>query len=97
MPFQGRGPRQRRTRQRPRYGLNLACGRPGALVQLMRLTLFLVVDSAAGMSAVVAITLPELGTQRNFARTVVNGGHARLNEVNDARAASGYLQPNGIR
>jgi len=32
----------------------------------MRLTLFLVVDSAAGMSAVVAITLPELGTQRNL-------------------------------
>ena len=30
------------------------CGRPGALVQLMRLTLFLVVDSAAGMGAVVA-------------------------------------------
>jgi hypothetical protein len=66
MPFQGRGPRQRRTRQRPRYGLNLACGRPCALVQLMRLTLFLVVDFAAGMSAAVAITLPELGTQRNL-------------------------------
>ena len=62
----------------------------------MRLTLFLVVDSAAGMSAVVAITLPELGNPAEFARTVVNGGHARLNEVNDARAASGYLQPNGI-
>jgi two-component system, NtrC family, sensor kinase len=40
--------------------------RPGAPVQLMRLTLFLVVDSAAGMSAVMAITLPELGAKRNL-------------------------------
>jgi hypothetical protein len=40
------------------------CGRPGAPVQLMRLTLFLVVDSAAGMSAV--MTLPELGAKRNL-------------------------------
>jgi hypothetical protein len=42
------------------------CGRPGAPVQLMRLTLFLVVDSAAGMSAVLAHhSFPELGAKRN--------------------------------
>ena len=42
------------------------CGRPGALVQLMRFRLFLVVVSAAGMSVV--MTLPELGAKRNLRR-----------------------------
>jgi hypothetical protein len=52
----GHGPRpwQRRTRQRPRYGLDFRVRAARRVVQLMRLTLFLVVDSAAGMSAVVA-------------------------------------------
>jgi hypothetical protein len=58
-------------------GQILACGRPGALVQLMRHTLFLVVDSAAGMSAVVAHHSSGIGDSAEFARTVVNGGHAR--------------------
>ena len=42
------------------------CGRPGALVQ------FLVVDSAAGMSAVVAHHFSGIGDLAEFARTVVN-------------------------
>ena len=48
------------------------CGRPGALVQLMRLTLFLVVDSALGMSTVVAHHSSRIGGEVEFARTVVN-------------------------
>ena len=43
-------PWQRRTRQRPRYGLDFRVRAARRVVQLMRLTLFLVVDSAAGMS-----------------------------------------------
>jgi hypothetical protein len=97
MPFQGRGPRQRRTRQRPRYGLNFgvrAARRASAI------------DAAHTVSSRRLCCRHEcggghhssgIGDSAEFARTVVNGGHARLNEVNDARAASGYLQPNGIR
>ena len=47
------------------------CGRPGALVQLMRLTLFLVVNSALA-GTVVAHHSSGIGGEVEFARTVVN-------------------------
>ena len=65
------------------------CGRPGAPVQLMRLTLFLVVDSAAGMSAV--MTLPELGAKR-FARTV---GNVRLRPCHASLIGGGPRSSSG--
>jgi hypothetical protein len=60
----------------------------------MRLTLFLVVDFAAGMSAVVAHHSTGIGDSAEFARTVVKCAAATLHALligGDRRSSSGSL------